>query len=148
FPKTHHPLVSLLPRVVPLDADLFAAPYVIRGGNVCAEFVVGGTSVLKHKLYRLKEVCHSIFLTLILTPGSCPSDASMSCVQCFSARHRVMRASFLRTPDRSRASPTQRCSLSRSRPVAAWSRRGFFGRCRQEVACTSTGVSNGSHIPK
>src|SRR5699024_12031209 len=54
---------DLLVALVPLDAYLFAALYVIRGGNVCAEFVVGGTSVLKHKLYRLTAVCNSDFLT-------------------------------------------------------------------------------------
>src|SRR5699024_5437891 len=86
FPKTHDLLVPLVPLDA-LDADLFAALYVIRGGDVCAEFVVGGPSVLEHELYRLKEVCHSVFLTLILTPGSCPSVFSKSCVQCFSARH-------------------------------------------------------------
>src|SRR5699024_9580082 len=116
---------DLLVALVPLDADLFATFYVVSGGDVCAEFVVGGPSVLKHKLYRLEEVCHSVFLTLIRTPGSCPSSFSMSCVQCFSARHRTMRASFLRTPDFSNASPAHRASLSRSRDVAARSCVGF-----------------------
>src|SRR5699024_7461025 len=139
---------DLLVSMVPLDADLFAAFYVVSGGDVCAEFVVGGTSVLKHKLYRLEEVCHSIFLTFSLTPGSRPSDASISCVQCFSARHLVMRASFLRTPDFSKASPAHLCSLSRSRDVAAWSCVGFWGRFSQNTADTSTGSLIGSHSPK
>src|SRR5699024_12687377 len=62
---------DLLVALVPLDADLFAAFYVIRGGDVCAEFVVCGPSVLEHRLYRSKEAWHSISLTFLSTPAVC-----------------------------------------------------------------------------
>src|SRR5699024_10902634 len=69
---------ALLVVVVLLDAFHFAAFYVIRGGDVCSEFVVCGPSVLEHKLYRFTEACHSITIAFSRTPGACPSSFSMS----------------------------------------------------------------------